>query len=84
MMRWQQRAGPSVHALRPAYRWGNSVGRLVRQGALVKEVERSLSPRKFHFRLPFFARVLADDKVSIDGNCRASWKRRSPTPRTPV
>jgi hypothetical protein len=33
----------------------------------VAEVERSLGPRKFHFRLPFFARVLADDKVSING-----------------
>ena len=37
-------------------------------GGPVKEVERSLSPRKFHFRLPFFARVLADDKVSINGD----------------
>lgn len=34
----------------------------------VTEVERSLGPRKFHFRLPFFARVLADDKVSINGD----------------
>ena len=47
-----------------AIRWDAWYG----EGALVKEVERSLGPRKFHFRLPFFARVLADDKVNIDGN----------------
>jgi hypothetical protein len=47
-----------------AIRWDAWYG----QGGPVAEVERSLGPRKFHFRLPFFARVLADDKVSINGD----------------
>jgi hypothetical protein len=47
-----------------AIRWDAWYGR----GGPVAEVERSLGPRKFHFRLPFFARVLADDKVSINGD----------------
>jgi hypothetical protein len=47
-----------------AIRWDGWYG----EGGLVKEVERSLGPRKFHFRLPFFARVLADDRVRIDGD----------------
>jgi hypothetical protein len=47
-----------------AIRWDAWYG----QGGAVAEVERSLGPRKFHFRLPFFARVLADDKVSINGD----------------
>ena len=34
----------------------------------VKEVEHSLGQKKFHFRLPFFARVLGDDQVSINGD----------------
>lgn len=38
------------------------------EGEPVKELERVLSPRPFHSRLPFFARVLADDKISIEGN----------------
>jgi len=47
-----------------AIRWDAWYG----EGQHVQAVERSLGPRKFHFRLPFFARVLADDKVKIDGN----------------
>jgi hypothetical protein len=46
-----------------AIRWDAWYG----DGGPVAEVERSLGPRKFHFRLPFFARVVADDKVSING-----------------
>lgn len=46
-----------------AIRWDAWYG----QGGPVAEVERSLGPRKFHFRLPFFARVRADDQVSING-----------------
>ena len=41
-----------------AIRWDAWYG----QGGPVAEVERSLGPRKFHFRLPFFAQVLADDR----------------------
>ena len=47
-----------------AIRWDAWYG----DGGPVAQVERSLGPRKFHFRLPFFARVLADDKVRINGN----------------
>jgi hypothetical protein len=47
-----------------AIRWDAWYG----QGGPVAEVERSLGPRKFHFRLPFFARVLADDRVRINGD----------------
>ena len=54
---------------RPPRRGRDSLGRLVRRRRTRgKEVERSLGPRRFHFRLPFFARVLADDKVRINGN----------------
>jgi hypothetical protein len=58
--RTQAEARPIVGAIR----WDAWYG----EGGPVAQVERSLGPRKFHFRLPFFARVLADDKVSIDGN----------------
>lgn len=34
----------------------------------VKAVEQSLGNRKYHFRLPFFARVLDADHVSINGD----------------
>jgi hypothetical protein len=37
----------------------------------VKEVERSLGPIKYHFRLPFFARVLDQNTVSINGDSSA-------------
>ena len=53
-------ASPIVGAIR----WDAWYGR----GGPVAEVERSLGPRKFHFRLPFFARVLGDEKVSINGD----------------
>ena len=47
-----------------AIRWDAWYG----QGGPVAEVERSLGPRKFHFRLPFFARMLAADVVRINGD----------------
>jgi hypothetical protein len=60
---WPAAAPADGRPLVGAIRWDAWYG----QGGPVAEVERSLGPRKFHFRLPFFARVLADDKVSIDG-----------------
>lgn len=33
-------------------------------------VERSLGPNKYHFRLPFFGRVIAPNRVTIDGGLR--------------
>ncbi len=37
----------------------------------VKEVERTLGPPKYQFRLPWFARPLGGDKVSINGDTEA-------------
>jgi hypothetical protein len=34
----------------------------------VKNVEVTLGPPKYHFRLPWFARLLGEDKVSINGD----------------
>ena len=59
-----------------AIRWDAWYG----DGGPVAQVERSLGPRRFHFRLPFFARVLADDKVRINGNAWGSSRRKSPMP----
>jgi hypothetical protein len=42
-----------------------------RNGSVVKQMEVSLGQRKYHFRLPWFARVLGDDKVSINGDSQA-------------
>ncbi len=41
----------------------------------MKEVERSLGPKKFHFRLPFFAEVKSDAEVAIDGDAQATMDR---------
>ncbi len=47
-----------------AIRWDAWYG----ESGPVKEVERSLGPKKYHFRLPFFARVFGDDQVRINGD----------------
>jgi len=41
----------------------------------VKEVERSMGPKKFHFRLPFFAQILSDAEVRIDGDTQETMNR---------
>jgi hypothetical protein len=61
---WPAGASADGQPIVGAIRWDAWYG----QGGPVAEVERSLGPRKFHFRLPFFARVRADDRVSIDGD----------------
>jgi hypothetical protein len=38
------------------------------QGVPGKAVQDSLGPKKWHYRLPFFAEVLGEDKVRIDGS----------------
>lgn len=53
---------PSSRALVGAIRWDAWTG-----GEVTKQVERTLGPAKYHFRLPWFAEVLADDQVRIDG-----------------
>jgi hypothetical protein len=47
-----------------AIRWDAWYGR----GSPVSEVEKTLGPRKYHFRLPFFAKVISPAAVSIDGD----------------
>ncbi len=69
-------ASPPPPAKRPpplvgAIRWDAWYGR---EGA-VKEVERSMGPKKFHFRLPFFAKVVSDAEVRIDGDSRETMDR---------
>ena len=47
-----------------AIRWDAWYG----DGGATKAVEASLGPPKYHFRLPWFARVVGEDKVSINGD----------------
>jgi hypothetical protein len=46
-----------------ASRWDAWTG-----GELTTQMERTLGPKKYHFRLPWFAEVKGGDKVSIDGS----------------
>jgi hypothetical protein len=50
-----------------AIRWDGWYG----EGGVVKAVEASLGPPKYHFRLPWFARVRSEGKVSINGDSQA-------------
>ena len=50
-----------------AIRWDGWYG----DGGVVKAVEASLGQPRYHFRLPWFARVLEEGKVSIDGDSEA-------------
>ncbi len=45
------------------------------QGVPGKAVQRSLGPAKWHHRLPFFAQILGDDHVRIDGTLQAVMDR---------
>ncbi len=57
----------AVGATRPivgVIRWDAWYGR----GAPVTAVEKTLGPRKYHWRLPFFGRIQSPDSVSIDGD----------------
>ena len=47
-----------------AIRWDAWYGR----GFATAEVEKTLGPKKFHFRLPFFAKVTSPGTVSINGD----------------
>jgi hypothetical protein len=66
----EQRPGPEASesvTARPivaAIRWDAWYGR----GSPVSEVEKTLGPTKYHFRLPFFAKVISPAAVSIDGD----------------
>ena len=52
-------------ALVGAIRWDAWIGN--GEGGVGQVVSRSLSPEKYHFRLPWFSTVLGPDEVFIDG-----------------
>ena len=63
-------AGHRVGASRPvvgAIRWDAWYG----EGSPVSEVEKTLGPKKYHHRLPFFAQVISPSEVSINGDAQA-------------
>ena len=53
-----------------AIRWDAWTG-----GKVTAEVEKSLGPRKYHDRLPWFAEVIGEDKVSIKGSSQEIMDR---------
>ena len=60
---------PALHAadappIVGAIRWDGWYG----DGSVTKAVEASLGQPKYHFRLPWFARVVSEGKVSINGD----------------
>ena len=50
-----------------AIRWDGWYG----DGGVVNEVEHSLGQPKYHFRLPWFAQIVSEGKVSINGDSQA-------------
>lgn len=46
-----------------AIRWDAGTG-----GEITRIMEETLAPKKYHFRLPWFAEVSGDDSVRIDGH----------------
>lgn len=60
-------AGQEAPPIVGAIRWDGWYG----TGSVVKAVEASLGPPKYHFRLPWFARVVGEGKVSINGDVQA-------------
>lgn len=50
-----------------AIRWDAWYG----EGSPVSEVEKTLGPRKYHHRLPFFAQVISPSEVSINGDAQS-------------
>ena len=54
-----------------AIRWDGWYG----DGNVVKAVEASLGQPKYHFRLPWFARVISEEKVSINGDSQAIMEK---------
>ena len=55
-----------------AIRWDAWHGK---RGVPGRAVEASLSPAKWHYRLPFFAKVISDSEVSIDGATQETMDR---------
>ena len=69
--------GPDERPTVGAIRWDGWYG----TGGVVKAVEASLGPPKYHFRLPWFARVVGADKVSIIRRSSSSRRSRMPCKR---
>lgn len=65
-------AGGDSSLLVGAIRWDAWHGE---QGVPGKAVQVSLGPEKWHDRLPFFAEVLSDDRVRIDGSSQEVMDR---------
>ncbi len=63
----QLHAGPEARPVVGAIRWDAWYG----EGSATKAMEASLGQPKYHFRLPWFARVVGADKVSINGDSQA-------------
>ena len=60
----ESRAAESERPIVGAWRWDAWYG----EGEAVKTPELSLGPPKYHFRLPWFARIVGEDKVKINGD----------------
>ncbi len=54
-----------------AIRWDSWYG----EGSVVRAVESSLGQPKYHFRLPWFAQLMGEDKVRINGDSQAIVER---------
>ena len=37
-------------------------------GSIYRSVQKALSPKEFHFRIPFYGKILTDDSVTVDGS----------------
>lgn len=62
-------AADKVRVLRPAVgaiRWDAWSG-----GGVTKQVEKTLGPKKYHYRLPWFAQIDSNNTVRIDGSRQA-------------
>ena len=63
-----QPARPTVGAIR----WDGWFGPT---GTVGKAVHATLAPAKWHYRLPFYAKVLGDNRIEIDGTPQATMDR---------
>jgi len=63
-------ADEAARPLVGAIRWDAWTG-----GSVTEQVERTLRPRKYHDRLPWFAEIVGDNKVRIDGSPQSVMDR---------
>ena len=67
-----QEAGPMARPIVGAIRWDAWHGDASNVGQVV---EGTLGPKRYHHRLPFFAKVLSDSEVEIRGDTQAVMDR---------